>query len=82
MDLSEEKRHSEYSHDRHCEHALGNFLADLVWEVFGVLEEGFVVDCVVEQGAAEEVHEDAEEPVHLISSRLVTIDLLMGFRGG
>lgn len=73
MNLSEEKGHSENSHYGHCEHALGNLLTDLVRQVLWVVEEGFVVDCVVEQGAAEEVHNDAEEPVQSTSSKWETL---------
>ena len=46
MDFGEKKGHSENSHDWHGEHALGDFLTDLAWEVFGVVErrEEGVVD--------------------------------------
>lgn len=63
MDFGEKEGYSEECHYGHCEHALSNLLTDLVRQEFGVVEEGFVVDCVVEDGTAEEVHEDTEEPV-------------------
>lgn len=38
MYFSEEEWDGEYRHDGHCEHALPDFLMDLMGQVFGVFE--------------------------------------------
>lgn len=43
-DFGQEEWRCEDGHDRHGFHGLGDFHADLVAEIFGVIEGGFVED--------------------------------------
>jgi hypothetical protein len=67
--LGEEEGCGEYGHGGHGVHGLFDFEADLVYQVFGVGEGGMVEDEEVRGGCADEVDQEAKDPV-LLSAHL------------
>ena len=66
LDLGHEERRGQGSHDGHSLQRLFDLEGDLIAQELGMLHSAMVVDEVVGESRAEEVEEEAEDPVYRI----------------